>query len=92
MGMLTLSMIALILGALSIPCAFLALLGWGAILSVLFVAGAFAVGALGMMRDREHSGLALIGMACALIGLIIAIICFSCAGCAACQGVAAAAI
>ena len=83
MGTITLSMIALLVGALSVPCAFLSLLGWGVFLAVALVAAGFALGALGIMRDGEHSGLAVIGIACSLIGVVITIVCFSCAGCAA---------
>ena len=63
--MLSLSVIALIVGALSIPMAFFALGGGGVFLSLLFAFGGLALGALGILRDAAHSGLALIAIACA---------------------------
>ena len=78
-------LIALIVGGLSIPCAFFALNGGGVFISLVFALGGLVLGALGMMRDKERSGLALIGIACSVLGLIITIVCFACSGCAVCQ-------
>ncbi len=78
-------MIALIVGALSIPFAFFALNGGGVFISLVFVLGGFVLGALGLLRDQQRSGLALIGIACSLLGLILTIVCFACSGCAVCQ-------
>ena len=83
--MVSLSMIALIVGALSIPFAFFALNGGGVFISLVFVLGGFVLGALGLLRDQQRSGLALIGIACSLLGLILPIVCFACSGCAVCQ-------
>ncbi len=83
--MVSLSMIALIVGALSIPFAFFALNGGGVFISLVFVLGGFVLGALGLLRDQQRSGLALIGIACSLLGLILTIVCFACSGCAVCQ-------
>ena len=84
-SMLSLSVIALIVGALSIPFAFVALNGGGVFLSLIFALGGLVLGALGILRDPERSGLALVGIACSVLGLIIAIICFAASGCAICQ-------
>ena len=43
------------------------------------------LGALGILRDPERSGLALIGIVCSVIGLIVTAVCFACSGCAICQ-------
>lgn len=83
--MLSLSVIALIVGALSIPFAFFALNGGGVFLSLIFALGGLVLGALGILRDPERSGLALVGIACSVLGLIITIICFAASGCAICQ-------
>lgn len=88
-SMLSLSVIALIVGALSIPMAFFALGGGGVFLSLLFAFGGLALGALGILRDPDKSGLALVGIACSALGLLIALICFAASGCAACQAAAA---
>ena len=83
--MVTLSDIALAVGALSIPFAFFALNGGGVFLSLIFALGGLVLGALGILRDPERSGLALVGIACSVLGLIIAIICFAASGGAICQ-------
>ena len=83
--MFSLSLIALAVGVLSIPFGFLALLGGAAFISLLFALGGLVLGALGILRDAAHSGLALVGIACSVLGLIIAIICFAASGCAICQ-------
>ena len=83
--MVSLSMIALAVGVLSIPFGFFALNGGAAFISLIFALGGLVLGALGLMRDKGRSGLALIGIACAVVGLIITIICFACSGCAICQ-------
>ena len=83
--MFSLSLIALAVGVLSIPFGFLALLGGAAFISLLFALGGLVLGALGILRDAAHSGLALVGIACAALGLIVTIICFASAGCAVCQ-------
>ena len=83
--MVSLSVIALAVGALSIPFAFFALNGGGVFLSLLFAFGGLALGALGILRDPDKSGLALVGIACSVLGLIITIICFAASGCAICQ-------
>ena len=83
--MVSLSVIALAVGALSIPFAFFALNGGGVFLSLIFALGGLVLGALGILRDPERSGLALVGIACSVLGLIITIICFAASGCAICQ-------
>ena len=83
--MFSLSLIALAVGVLSIPFGFLALLGGAAFISLLFALGGLVLGALGILRDAAHSGLALVGIVCSVLGLIIAIICFAASGCAICQ-------
>lgn len=83
--MVSLSVIALAVGALSIPFAFFALNGGGVFLSLIFALVGLVLGALGILRDPERSGLALVGIACSVLGLIIAIICFAASGCAICQ-------
>ena len=83
--MVPFSLVALIVGALSIPCAFFALNGGAAFFSLALVLGGFVLGALGLLRDRERSGLALVGIACSLVGLILTVICFACSGCAVCR-------
>ena len=83
--MVSLSVIALIVGALSIPFAFFALNGGGVFLSLIFALGGLVLGALGILRDPERSGLALVGIACSVLGLIVTIICFAASGCAICQ-------
>lgn len=83
--MVSLSLIALAVGALSIPLGFLALNGGAAFVSLIFALGGLVLGALGILRDPERSGLALIGIVCSVIGLIVTAVCFACSGCAICQ-------
>lgn len=66
--MVSLSVIALAVGALSIPFAFFALNGGGVFLSLIFALGGLVLGALGILRDPERSGLALVGIACSVLG------------------------
>ena len=83
--MVSLSVIALAVGALSIPFAFFALNGGGVFLSLIFALGGLVLGALGILRDPERSGLALVGIACSVLGQINANICFAASGCAICH-------
>ena len=54
--MVSLSVIALAVGALSIPFAFFALNGGGVFLSLIFALGGLVLGARGILRDLPDAG------------------------------------
>lgn len=83
--MFSFSLVSLISGALSLILSFLALWGGAAFVPLILALVSLGFGAYGIMREKGKNGLALVGLACALLGLIITLICFACSGCTACR-------
>ena len=79
------SVAAMILGILSIPLSFMACYGGIAILPLLLGIAGIVLGAIGMMKNDSSRGMAIAGLVCAIVGLLITLICFACVGCAVCQ-------
>lgn len=79
------SIAAMVLGILCIPLGFVACAGGWAVLPLLLGIAGVVLSALGMMREPDKKGMAIAGLVCAIVGLVVTLICFACTGCAVCR-------
>ncbi len=75
----------MIVGICTVPFAFLACSGYGIWFPLLLGIAGIVLSALGMMKDPQRKGMALAGLVCSIVGLVVMIICFACSGCDVCR-------